>query len=203
MIEISPKMIGEMKRKSVHLVAIVIPLGYCFLSQKFAITGVALATMGFIIFDFFKIKNRTFRKLVFRFLSDMFRHKEVHYFTASAFILFSSLICILFFNRWVAVISITYIVIGDVFAAILGRLYGKHKVYGNRSLEGTLAFFLSAAAFTSAMWFVPYDVIPVYYRIAGALLAALVELVIPQIDDNLSVPILSGMMLQFALAGKI
>ncbi len=203
MIELTPKMKGEIKRKLVHLTALIIPIGYTFLSRKVTITGVAIATLAFVVFDFFKIQNRTFRMLIFRFLRDMFRHKEIHYFTGSAFILFSSLVCIIFFNKWVAIIAITYIIIGDTFAAIFGRLFGRHKVYGKRSIEGSVAFFLGAATFTSAMFFVPYEVIPIYFRITGALLAALVELVIPQVDDNLTVPLLSGLMLQFSLASRI
>jgi len=194
---------GEIKRKAIHLCAMAIPIGYSFLSRRTALPWVVLATVVAVTFDVVKVENRRFRYLIFHFFRDMFRHKESKTFTGSAFITFVSVITILAFNKWVAIIALTYIIVGDVSAAILGRLYGRHKVYGNRTLEGSVAFFATAAAVSAASFWVPYDIVPVYYRIAGALLAALVEMVIVQVDDNLTVPLLTGLMLQYALGSRL
>jgi len=189
----------EIKRKMIHLSAMVIPIGYSFLPYDISLAALFIATAIAVIFDIVKIKNRSFRLLIYRFFRDMFRHKETHYFNGGSFILFSALICLLVFNKWIAIISLTYIITGDVAAAIVGRLYGKHKVYGKHSVEGSLAFFVAASIASSSLFWIPYDVVPVYYRISGALLAALIEMIIIQVDDNLTVPILTGLMLQFAL----
>jgi dolichol kinase len=196
------KIKGEIKRKSIHLGALVIPIGYSFLPKNIALFWIALACVVSVAIDVLKSENRAFRFLLFRFFRDMLRHKERHYFTGASFILFSSTICVLIFNKWVAIISLTYIIVGDIFAAIFGKIWGKHRVYGKGSLEGSLAFFLTAAAFTTAMFWIPYEAVPIYYRIIGALLAASIELVINQVDDNLTVPILTGLMLQYALGGR-
>ena len=194
---------SEIKRKLVHLVALAVPIGYTLLPKKIALFWMMFAAVIGIGFDILKVENKTFRNLIFRFFRDMFRNNEVHLFTGSSFLLFSSVICMVIYNKWVAIIALTYIIVGDTAAAIFGRLYGKHKVYGKRSIEGSIAFVIVAAGVTSAMFFVPYDIIPIYYRILGAVLAACIELVIPQVDDNLTVPILSGLMLQFSLLNNL
>lgn len=193
----------ELKRKSIHLFALVIPIGYSFLDYSTTIFWVSVACVISTVIDILKSENRAVRFLFIRFFRDMLRHKEKKCFTGSTFILFGSTLTILFFNKWLAIIAISYIIVGDIFAAVIGKMFGKHKVYGSGSIQGSIAFFLSAAIFTSAMFWVPYEIVPLYYRICGAMLAASIELVINQVDDNLTVPLLSGLVLQFALSGRL
>ncbi|MFP4458004.1 MAG: diacylglycerol/polyprenol kinase family protein [Candidatus Zixiibacteriota bacterium] len=194
---------NEIKRKAIHLAALSIPIGYSFLDKKTALFWVALCTVISALIDILRSENRAIRILFFKFFRDMLRHKEKYNFTGATFILFGSTLTLLFYNKWFAIIAVTYIIVGDVFAAIIGKSFGKHRIYGSGSIEGSIAFFISAALFTSLMFWVPYEIVPIYYRILGAVLAAAIELVINQVDDNLTVPLLTGLVLQFALSGRL
>lgn len=103
----------------------------------------------------------------------------------------------LVFDKWIAVVSLTYIIIGDPAAAIVGRIWGRHKIWGNKSIEGSLSFFV-AAALSGLIWSL-VSPIPWHFAVLGGLFAAIVEMVIYQVDDNLTVPILTALMLRFAM----
>jgi dolichol kinase len=90
-----------------------------------------------------------------------------------------------------------FLTFGDVTAVLVGKKYGKHKIFSPKSLEGSLAFFVMvimvgvilkklcfpAVLTNTAIWY-------------GALAATLVEMLPISLDDNLTVPIITGFILQ-------
>lgn len=114
------------------------------------------------------------------------------------------LVC-LFFNHFVAasigIVAMTY---GDSMGSIIGKRYGKHKIFHNKSVEGSLAVF----AFTTIMAFViivfysflisnglysnssASAIIPTWsVCIIAGIVATLLEMLTPGDYDNLTVPI--------------
>ena len=57
----------------------------------------------------------------------------------STYMMASSLIVFLFFEKEVAILALLYIAVGDPLAGTLGKRFGRIKI-GSKSLEGTLAF---------------------------------------------------------------
>lgn len=93
-----------------------------------------------------------------------------------------------------AAVAVTVLGVGDPLAGLIGRRFGKHKLLHGRSLEGSLAFFVSA---TGAV-FVLLRLLHSSTLSGGAALAvagcaaftgAVAELVSLKVDDNLSVPL--------------
>ena len=87
--------------------------------------------------------------------------------------------------------------LGDPAAAFIGRKWGRHKLVHNRSLEGTVAFFVVAAIAITAVFSVFHADMSWTTRIGGALVAALVgalaELFSGSVDDNFSIPLFAGL----------
>jgi dolichol kinase len=75
-------------------------------------------------------------------------------------------------------------VLADGAAAIVGKSFGRRRLIGKKTLEGTLA--LICVAFVVSVWFVGWAV-----ALIGAVIAGLVELM--PVDDNLSIPIFLGL----------
>jgi dolichol kinase len=109
---------------------------------------------------------------------------------------FSCGLTFLIFPLSIASAACVMLAVGDGFSTIIGRAWGRHKIIGKKSLEGTIAmFFFSVAA---AVFFVQPAV-----ALIGAAAATVAEL-IPDvyaleahkkkgiIDDNLLVPVLGG-----------
>ncbi len=83
--------------------------------------------------------------------------------------------------------------IGDPVAAFIGRRFGRIRLLHGRSLEGSLAFLVSGAAFAFALLRAFHPELGLGAAVGLAVTAAgcgaLAELFSLRIDDNLSVPL--------------
>jgi dolichol kinase len=107
----------------------------------------------------------------------------------------------------VAAVAVGILGVGDPIAGLIGRRFGRIKLVNNRSLEGTLAFFVSGAvvAFALLRAFHPAVGLGLAFAIAAlaSLFGALAELLSRRVDDNFSVPVsaAAGAALAWALLG--
>ncbi len=72
--------------------------------------------------------------------------------------------------------------VGDSSATFVGKLFGKHKLFGQKTLEGTIAFFIVTSLALLAGGY------PTYFAITVAFFSALIELLSP-INDNIIMPL--------------
>lgn len=83
--------------------------------------------------------------------------------------------------------ALIVLVFGDSASTLIGRQFGKTKLPGKRSLEGTLAG-LIASFIALQFWF------PLNVSLAVALVGMLAEFL--PVNDNLSIPVVSGIALR-------
>jgi len=90
------------------------------------------------------------------------------------------------FDKEVTVLAILILAIGDGLSGIVGYYAGKRKIYGNKTLEGTLTFLISSFVITL-----------LFYEIKTALIVSIVstltELFLDFPDDNFTVPLSAGL----------
>jgi dolichol kinase len=183
-------MIGEIFRKLTHLGAISIPVVYYFFGEiiiYYLGGGLILSIIVDMIRFYGGEKSKTF---ITRYLGIMIRRHETKDFTGATYILASAIIAILVFEKPIAVTAIAFIVVGDTAGAIIGRFWGKVK-FASKSLEGSVGFFLAC---TIVALIVPE--LPFWVKIAGAFVATITEAFTVKIDDNLTVPLISGLVMQ-------
>ncbi|HVP36115.1 MAG TPA: hypothetical protein VMT04_03890 [Terriglobales bacterium] len=184
---------NEFKRKGMHLFALAIPFGYFLLPKKIALFVLVPIALCSILVDVIRLWKLPLANFFQWFLGPILREHESYSFTGSSHILSASAICILFFDKKVAIAAIVYVILGDIAAALIGRVYGKTKIE-KKSLEGSLAF-LSVCILVALL----LPGLPFWIGAIGALVATSVEALSIPIDDNLSVPILSGLVMQILL----
>jgi len=101
------------------------------------------------------------------------------------------------FSSAVASTAICFLAFGDVAATTIGERYGRTKI-GNKSLEGTAAFIV--AAVLAGFMLLPFGLhLKAWVMICGAVIAAGVELLPFQINDNLAIPVLAGAAMELLL----
>ena len=103
---------------------------------------------------------------------------------------------VVFFPPKIAICAMMFLILGDMSAAIFGISFGKIKIYGNKSLEGTFAMFVVCFFIGINMfWNIHMREYPVAL---ASLVACLTELYEPfGINDNMSITLFSSMALQF------
>ena len=196
---------NEFKRKAIHLFALCIPIGYFFLPKPLSILILTPFALGAIMIDIIRLRRLPLHGFLNRLLGPVLREHESFDFAGSSYILSASVFTILFFDKSVAVAAISFIILGDIAAALIGRRFGKTKIrwslaknnaLGNnqKSLEGSFSCFLMCLMVALV---VPH--LPLWVGIVGALVATGVEGITLPINDNFSVPLISGLIMHILL----
>lgn len=187
----------ELERKLIHLCALSIPITYTFLSTELILSIIIPLTLCFVILDLLSKKIKFIRLFVFKYFGRMLRSHETDkniVLNGASWVMISATLCIAAFPKIICITSFSIMIISDISAALIGRRFGKHKIYG-KSYEGCAAFILSAivVVFITGINFQ----MPEYFFVFGifaSIVGAVVELYSTALylDDNISIPIAIG-----------
>lgn len=172
-------------RRLFHFSGIVIPVTYLLLGRGAALALTAAALVLLTIVDVLRIATSFDSPFLRRHLKE----KEMKKPTASLLYMVSCLLVILLFGKLTAVASIFVLAVSDPLSSIIGSRWGKRRLLG-KSAEGTVSFFLSSVFILACFSFK----IPALFAAAGA--ATLAEFFSsPFVDDNLTIPIVTALVL--------
>lgn len=179
---------AELVRKAIHLFALVIPVGYFLVSFPVAVISITVPALLSILLDLSRFEHWRLWDIASPYLGPIIRDHEVKGgFTGASYILSGSAIVIIFYPKAIAIAAITFIIIGDIAAALVGRMWGRHRLIGRKSIEGSLA---CLASLVLVSFIIPG--LATVVGLVGAVVATLTEALSGKIDDNLAVPIVSG-----------
>jgi dolichol kinase len=190
-LEAGERVKSEAPRKLIHLGSIVIPIGILYLPLEVTRLALLLVTVLFLVVDMIRLHDPRVRSYFAKFFGRLIRHHERSDLLAATYQMVSALLATYLFPREIAAASYIYLVVGDGIAALVGKAWGRVRVF-DKTLEGCLAGFATswAAAVLLVRGIPPSDLA------IGALVAAVVELLPLPIDDNFRIPLLSGVVLQ-------
>lgn len=121
----------------------------------------------------------------------LIRPHEMNRLTGATCMLIGSLAAVLFFQQWVAMTALLLVIVSDALAGLVGRKWGKIHLIGNLTLVGSLTFFISGIIIIL--------IIPGSNFIAG-IMGIIFILVLDglrrNIDDNLIIPVVSGIVME-------
>jgi dolichol kinase len=147
------------------------------------------ATVLLLVIDILRFGTPWGRQLFRVYFGQLAGSKEDEGPNASFFYAVSLLVAVLLFEPRIAMGAIISLAVGDPVAGIVGTFFGRIRVKG-KAVEGAVANF--AVSFILINLLVPSP----WIALAGSAAGAAVELAyIPKVDDNLSVPIVSGLVM--------
>lgn len=184
----SSPFIWELLRKAVHLSGLLIVVGYTLLlnyfSERTAILIITALLLILIEIEYIRVEHRP---KIITFFKGLFRRHEKDNISGAVFLVISCIICFAAFEYWIAFLALFMTVFGDLFAAILGRAFGKTVILNGKTLVGTLSG-LAANLIVGVLILPNY----LFLIVPMAFTASFVEFTTNKLDDNLTVPLFTG-----------
>ena len=189
----------EVVRKLIHLCSLSIPIIYFFIPKTSAVIILSIVTFFALVIDLSRYFSPEAGKIFYFFFGFLLREHELDTrkknLNGATYVFISALICVIIFPKILFITAFSILIISDSTAALIGRKYGKHK-FLSKSLEGTLAFFISAIIVVLFTPKVEGLVSEYLIGMVAAVIGAIVENIsFGFADDNLSIPISIGLSL--------
>lgn len=165
----------------------------------------AVVTLGcFLGFDLLletvRLRSTVVNEKLMKVWGPFMRSCEVNRVSGVPYYIAATLLAIGIFPKPIALLSILYLALGDPMASLVGILYGKHgpKVASGKSLIGTTAGIFVCVA-TTVLFFQTIYPLPLNHAlllaVVGGVAGGTAELLPLDVDDNFSIPVVSGFVL--------
>ncbi len=185
----------EYFRKAIHLCSLSIPVFYYFLSKSTTLSILIPITLIFVISDITRYYSKTAANFYYNFFGWLLRNHErdekAKRLNGASNILIAAVVCVVIFPKIITITAFAVLIISDISAALIGRRFGKTKLF-NKSLEGTIAFFISGFIVILLTPKINYYFPEYIIASLAVAIAAIIEASPIRVDDNISVPLSIG-----------
>ena len=186
----------ELVRKAIHMCSLSIPIVYYFLSKEEALWILIPLTTAFLVVDIARHYSESISRWFYSWFGWLLRKHEqdgsAKRLSGATNVLLSACFCVLVFPKIITVNAFAVLIVSDTTSALIGRRYGKKRFF-KKSLEGSLAFFLSAIIVVLLAPKVESLAMEYVIAIVACAVGAVVEAISGAIDDNISIPISIGL----------
>lgn len=184
---------AEIRRKALHLLALVVPLGMYLLGREDALWILVPASTLAVGADVLRAHSRPFSDHIRRVFGPLMRHEELPppgegvVINGATSVLVGATLLTVFFPLSIAVPVIVMTMTADAAAALVGRAVGRHTWPGrSHTVEGTAAFVATGLAVM-----IPFQ-LGVVSTLFGVVAAAIAEASPLPLNDNISVPVFAA-----------
>jgi glycerol-3-phosphate acyltransferase PlsY len=160
--------------------------------------GLISATAAFLILEFTRLKFARVNRRFLAFFHLLLREREASTLTGSAYLLIAACIVFLLCDKYIAVMAVAFVAVGDPVAGMVGERWGKAKVRG-KTLARSSACLVSCLAIGAILTAIT-DV-GLWLVLIGAVCATAVESLSLPVNDNLTIPLVSGGVMMLANMG--
>lgn len=183
-------------RKIWHMASVFVMFAiYRVVPNSYSLTILMVSWCLFVPLDFYRHRNSALNDFLIHFFRPILRTGEVNKLAGTSYLLTGVLAVTLLLPRPVVSVTLLFLAFADPLASYVGIRYGKDKILGQKTIQGFMAAYV--VCFLCSFIFLYSTTIPsgrlFAFCLLSGLVGALAELVpIGKLDDNLTLPILSG-----------
>lgn len=161
-------------------------------SMAFILLAFAIAAFSF---EFLRLRNAKINALAIKLMKPVMRESERNSTSGLPFYALGISLALFFFPERIAVLASLFLIFADPIASFFGILYGRDKILPNKSLQGTIAAFTVCYILTLAygLTFIAPTMNLLVFAIAAGIVGAISEMCSQFVDDNLCIPVVSGL----------
>jgi len=186
----------HMARKIWHFVGVLVIVAcYLTMSRPFALQVLIVLSALVIFVDIYRQRSVALNNLVLRVGSRIMRDNEKSGLTGSTYLMLGVLFIVALFPSKVVVLSLLFLAVADPIASYFGIRYGRDRLWGRKSLQGTMAAFFACTVVAAGFFYLHGMMIEriLIVSILAGLIGAFAEVVpVGKLDDNLVLPVLSA-----------
>ncbi|MFX1417672.1 MAG: glycerol-3-phosphate acyltransferase [Promethearchaeota archaeon] len=168
-------------------------LVFYFISNVVGIILIGIVCLCFIALDVFRFLSKQTQELLTVKVKAIFRKGEEKKFSSMTIFLISTFIVVLLFGQLsleIAITALVFLTFGDIYSKVFGLAYGRHKLFEHKTVEGTLAYI--GCVITCGYFIYTITGISLPVLIVGGIAATFSEFFPLGMNDNFTVPIISG-----------
>jgi dolichol kinase len=174
-------------RKLLHLLTALIPIVYIFMPRFTMVIILIILGVLALLIDFARLEVKSFGKFFNSYFGKLLWKKEKETLTAATHYVAAAFLSVYFFDKWIAIAVLLFLSFGDTAAHIIGVKWGKIRLDTEKTVEGSLACLVICLSISSLL---PQPELLVLF--VGSVVASLVEFFPFGIDDNFTLPLISG-----------
>lgn len=188
---------AELRRKALHLLALVVPIGMSVLGQHLSLLILIPLSLLAVSADVLRARSDGFSRVINRIFGPLMRDEERPpvgsrvVFNGATWVLVTATLLVALFPVSIAVPAFAMFMVSDAAAALIGRRYGRiHWGQSSRTVEGSVAFLVAGTGVMSLFPTVPFG-IGVVCAAAGSGAEAMPR----PLNDNVRVPLVTAAVL--------
>ncbi len=145
--------------------------------------------------DILRIRSERLNKIIMIFMGPFMRESERDSISGLPFYALGVGLALTFYEEKIAILSVLFLTFADPISSLIGIKFGKTKILPNKSLEGSLAGFFVCflATLVFAVYHVDFNLNVLLFSILCGFVGSLSEFLSQKIDDNLTIPLISGL----------
>ncbi len=193
------------KRTEVHILRKLWHMGVGLIGLTiYILTGIGSEKMAIILFsvalvaiglDLLRINNAKVQRASLLVMGPFIRKSELKSITGLPFYAIGVGLSLVLYSEKIAMLSVLFLIFSDPISSYVGIRYGKDKILPNKSVQGSLAGFLVCTLLTIIYCAVRGEGgqnIFLFGILAG-FIGSFSEMMSFLIDDNLTIPVISGL----------
>jgi len=165
------------------------------LSAEMIATVLLIFSACSFLVEYIRLNNEKVNQFLMKLMKPVMRESERNSVSGMPFYALGVSLSLFFFPERIAILSILFLVFADPIASFCGILYGRDKILPNKSLQGTIAAF--SVCYILALVYGLVHAGPsmnlLVFSILGGIIGAISELCSQFVDDNLCIPVISGL----------
>lgn len=185
-------------RKLWHMATGLMGLAFFYKSglsvETVATTLLIFSACSFLV-EYARLRNEKMNQLLMVIMKPVMRESEKNSVSGMPFYALGVSLSLFFFPERIAILSVLFLIFADPIASFCGILYGRDKILPNKSLQGTIAAF--SVCYIVTLVYGLIHATPsmnlLVFSILGGIIGAVSELCSQFVDDNLCIPVISGL----------
>lgn len=189
------------RRKLFRMLALFYPwVYYNFKQEEVIYVSGAIAAVAVII-ESLRFYSKTASRITEKIFSRIGKQEEAKRVSGITYMTLGALFTVIFFPKEIAIPVLLCAIITDGISSIVTRLFGKTKIFRNKSVESVIFCFIVCMAIDLMLLKTKLVLAGFNLRIAigVALLTVLFDILPISADDNLTTPIFTGLIAQLLL----